>query len=153
MSGIVFWMSITRYSARWITLCEERRRTRRRRQQPQLQAVERLRNPEHYHWSTQAANERIPRYDLREPRYGQLPVSYSARERPTRMHPSIRSSNCGTEHQRDENSVVNLFVEGLRSLAEGRSVSACGGTARPNRKIGRAPVKQETSLETCGNAA
>ena len=37
-------------------------------------------------------------------------------------------SNCGTEQQRDENAVVNLFVERLRSLAEGRSVSACGGT-------------------------
>jgi len=61
--------------------------------------------------------------------------------------------NCKTEHQRDENAVVNIFVEGLRILAEGRSVSACGGTARPNRKIRRVPVKQETSLETSSNAA
>jgi len=61
--------------------------------------------------------------------------------------------HCNTEHQRDENAVVNLFVEGLRILAEGRSVSACGGTVRPNRKVGRAPVKQETSLETSSNAA
>src|SRR5437773_5640917 len=32
--------------------------------------------------------------------------------------------------KRDENAVVNIFVEGLRILAEGRSVSACGGTVR-----------------------
>ena len=61
--------------------------------------------------------------------------------------------NCRTEHQRDENAVINLFVEGLRILAEGRSVSACGGTARPGRKARRAPVKQETSLETSSHAA
>ena len=28
MSEIIFWMRVTHYSARWITLCEERRRTR-----------------------------------------------------------------------------------------------------------------------------
>ena len=28
--------------------------------------------------------------------------------------------NCQTDHQRDENAVVNLYVEGLRILAEGR---------------------------------
>ncbi len=29
MSGIVFWMSVARYSAHWITLCEEKSRTSR----------------------------------------------------------------------------------------------------------------------------
>src|SRR5204863_9385183 len=38
--------------------------------------------------------------------------------------------NCQTDHQRDENAVVNLFVEGLRILAEGRSVLVCGDTVR-----------------------
>src|ERR1700686_1855925 len=28
MSEIIFWMRVTHYSARWITLCEEGRRTR-----------------------------------------------------------------------------------------------------------------------------
>jgi transposase len=60
---------------------------------------------------------------------------------------------CKTEHQRDENAIVNIFVEGLRILAEGRSVAACGGTVRPKREPRRAPVKQETSLETSSNAA
>jgi putative transposase len=61
--------------------------------------------------------------------------------------------NCKTEHQRDENAVVNIFVEGVRILAEGRSVSACGGTVRLGCEPKHAPVKQETSLETCGNVA
>src|SRR5207247_1934558 len=58
-----------------------------------------------------------------------------------------------TEHKRNENAVVNIFVEGLRILAEGRSVSACGGTARLGGELKRVPVKQETSLETSSNAA
>jgi putative transposase len=61
--------------------------------------------------------------------------------------------NCSTEHQRDENAVVNIFVEGSRILAEGRSVAACGETVRPDSNIRQASVKQETSLETCGNVA
>jgi hypothetical protein len=50
-------------------------------------------------------------------------------------------------------AVVNIFVEGLRILAEGRSVSACGGTVRLGCELKRVPVKQETSLETSSNAA
>jgi putative transposase len=64
-----------------------------------------------------------------------------------------RCPHCKTEHQRDENAVVNIFVEGLRILAEGRSVAACGGAVRPKREPKRAPVKQETSLETSSHAA
>jgi putative transposase len=64
-----------------------------------------------------------------------------------------RCPHCQTEHQRDENAIVNIFVEGLRILAEGRSVKACAGTVRPKREPRRAPVKQETSLETSSNAA
>jgi len=61
--------------------------------------------------------------------------------------------NCKTDHQRDENAVVNLFVEGLRILAEGRSVIVCGDTVRLERKPKHMSAKQETSLETCGNVA
>src|SRR2546430_528337 len=61
--------------------------------------------------------------------------------------------NCQTDHQRDENAVVNLFVEGLRILAEGRSVIVCGDTVRLERKPKHMSAKQETSLETCGNVA
>src|SRR5438552_1580738 len=61
--------------------------------------------------------------------------------------------NCQTDHQRDENAVVNLFVEGLRILAEGRSVIACGDTVRLERQPKHMSAKQETSLETCGHVA
>jgi len=61
--------------------------------------------------------------------------------------------HCSTEHQRDENATVNIFVQGLRILAEGRSVSACGGTVRLGCELKHVPVKQETSLETSSNAA
>ena len=61
--------------------------------------------------------------------------------------------NCQTDHQRDENAVVNLFVEGLRILAEGRSVIVCGDTVRLERKPKHMSAKQETSLETCSNVA
>ena len=61
--------------------------------------------------------------------------------------------NCQTDHQRDENAVVNLFVEGLRILAEGRSVIVCGDTVRLERQPKHMSAKQETSLETCGHVA
>jgi hypothetical protein len=61
--------------------------------------------------------------------------------------------HCKTDHQRDENAVVNLFVEGFRILAEGRSVIACGDTVRLERKPKHMSAKQETSLETCGHVA
>ncbi|PYU61276.1 MAG: hypothetical protein DMG55_08315 [Acidobacteria bacterium] len=61
--------------------------------------------------------------------------------------------NCQTDHQRDENAVVNLFVEGLRILAEGRSVIACGDTVRLERQPKHMSAKQEPSLETCGHVA
>ena len=64
-----------------------------------------------------------------------------------------RCPHCQTDHQRDENAIVNIFVEGLRILTEGRSVAACGGTVRPKREPRRAPVKQEPSLETSSHAA
>jgi putative transposase len=62
-------------------------------------------------------------------------------------------SNCKTEHQRDENAVVNLFVEGLRVFAEGRSVFACRSTVRLGRESKQVLMTQETSLETCSRAA
>ena len=61
--------------------------------------------------------------------------------------------NCQTDHQRDENAVVNLFVEGLRILAEGRSVIVCGDTVRLERQPKHMSAKQEPSLETCGHVA
>jgi putative transposase len=61
--------------------------------------------------------------------------------------------NCRTEHQRDENAVVNLFVEGLRIFAEGRSVSACRSTVRLRRESKQVLMTQETSLETSSHAA
>src|SRR5437660_10130156 len=61
--------------------------------------------------------------------------------------------HCRMERQRDENAVVHIFVEGLRILAEGRSVSACGGTVRLGCELKHVPVVQETSLETSSNAA
>jgi putative transposase len=61
--------------------------------------------------------------------------------------------NCQTDQQRDENAVVNLFVEGFGILAEGRSVIVCGDTVRLERKPKHMSAKQETSLETCGHVA
>src|SRR5437667_12466254 len=61
--------------------------------------------------------------------------------------------HCRMEHQRDENAVVHIFVEGLRILAEGRSVSACGGTVRLGCELKHVPGVQETSLETNSHAA
>jgi putative transposase len=61
--------------------------------------------------------------------------------------------NCKTEHQRDENAVVNLFGEGAKIFAEGRSVSACRSTVRLRRESKQVLMTQETSLETCGNVA
>jgi putative transposase len=61
--------------------------------------------------------------------------------------------NCKTEHQRDENAVVNLFVEGAKIFAEGRSVSACRSTVRLRPESKQVLMTQETSLETCGNVA
>ena len=61
--------------------------------------------------------------------------------------------NCKTAHQRDENAVVNLFVEGLRIFAEGRSVFACRSAVRLGRESEQVLMTQETSLETCGNVA
>src|SRR2546430_7878495 len=49
------------------------------------------------------------------------------------------------EHQRDENAVVHIFVEGLRILAEGRSVSACGGTVRLGCELKHVPVVDRKS--------
>ena len=53
---------------------------------------------------------------------------------------------CGVVHDRDVNAARNIVAEGL-------SVSACGGGVRPHRttvRTGRSPVKQETRRVTAG---
>jgi putative transposase len=70
-----------------------------------------------------------------------------------KLQDSWQCPNCKAEHQRDQNAVVNIFVEGLKILAEGRSVSACRSTVRLRREPKQVLMTQETSSETCGNAA
>ena len=50
--------------------------------------------------------------------------------------------------KRDENAVVNIFVEGLRILAEGRSVSACGGTVRLGCELKHVPPAAGNIVES-----
>jgi len=53
---------------------------------------------------------------------------------------------CGAVHDRDVNAARNILAEGL-------SVTACGGGVRPQRensRTGQSPVKQETQRATAG---
>lgn len=62
------------------------------------------------------------------------------------LHVRSWTCRCGTTHDRDVNAARNILAEGL-------SVTACGGGVRPQRakaRTGRSPVKQETQRATAG---
>jgi putative transposase len=62
------------------------------------------------------------------------------------LHVREWACRCGAVHDRDVNAARNILAEGL-------SVSACGGGVRPQRessRTGRSPMKQETRRVTAG---